>query len=411
MLTGNRVVITGLGVLAPNGIGKDEYWRTLLAGESGIGPITLFDASDIPMTIAGEVKNFRLKDFLGTKARPHRMGRHTQFAIAACMMALEDADLNLSSLPPLSIVFGVSTSAMDVITKNHRALLRRGPAKISAHTVSACQPHAVAMTLSEYIGGCISASTVSSACRAGLDAISTAVEMIRCGEADMVVTGGTDAPIDRLTISSFCTAGLVSFLGDVDPQKVSRPFDLNRCGGIVAEGACCIILESLESALSRGATPYLEITGHGTMDDPFGTEHVSGIKESMRLALANAGKLSDEIDYICAHGPSDILLDRVETDMIKEIFGSAAYNVPVSSIKGATGNPLSAAGALQIATCAFAMRDDLVPPIANYENPDPNCDLNYVYGVAKSLHLKTALVNGHGMGGGNTSLVLERVIV
>ena len=409
MLTGNRVVITGMGILAPNGIGIDEFWRTLVAGESGIGLITLFDASDIPVNIAGEIKNFHLRDFIGRKARPHRMGRHTQLAIASCDLALRDAGFSMGNLPPLSIVIGVSTSAIDVIIKSHKVLMHGGGRRLSAHGVSACQPHAVATSISEYIGGCVSATTISSACRAGLDAVSSAAEMIRSGAADVVITGGTDSPIDPLTISALCSAGLIPCLQNVDPQKVSRPFDLNRSGGIVAEGSCCIIVESLENAIARGATPYMEITGYGTMDDPFGLEHVSGIKDSMRLALSNAGKLSDEIDYICAHGPSDPLLDKIETDMIKEVFGSSAYRIPVSSIKGAIGNPLSAAGALQIATCALAMRDNLIPPTANYETPDPCCDLNYINGDAKSLRINTALVNGHGMGGGNTSIVVERV--
>lgn len=410
MLTGNRVVITGIGVLAPNGIGIDKFWRTLLAGESGIGPITLFDASDIPVKIAGEVKNFHLKDFLGSKARPHRMGRHTQLALAACDMALKNADLQVGNLPQISIVFGISTSAIDIITKGQDTLTKKGAIKVSAYTVSACQPHAVASAISQHIGGSLHTSTVSSACCAGLGAIVSATELIRNGMADIVITGGADSPVDPLTISSMWTAGLIPTLDNCDPKKVSRPFDLNRCGGIAAEGGCCIILESLDNAIARGVTPYLEITGYGVKDDPFGSEHVSGIKDSMRLALANAGKLPENIDYICAHGPSDSLLDKMETDMIKKVFLEKAYNIPVSSIKGAIGNPLSAAGALQVATCALAMRDNLIPPIANYETPDPVCDLDYVNGNAKSLHIKTALINGHGMGGANISLVVERVL-
>ncbi len=410
MLTGKRVVITGIGVLAPNGNNKDEFWRTLLAGKSGIGPITLFDTSDLPIKVAGEVKDFNLRDFLGSGVRPRRMARHTQFALATCDMAFKDARLDIgANLPELAITFGVSTGAIDVITRGQRALTERGAAKISAYTVSACQPHAVATAISEYIGGSKVSTTVSSACCAGLSAIASASDLIRRGTFDIVVTGGTDSPIDPLTISSMWTAGLVPETNDIAPEKISRPFDLHRCGGMAAEGACCIILESMESAIARGVTPYMEITGYGLMDDDHTAGHVSGLQHSMRLALMNSGNMPENIDYICAHGPSDIYLDKIETEMIKKVFGNNAYKIPVSSIKGAIGNPLSAAGALQVATCALAIQNNVLPPIANYEYPDPDCDLNFIYGSEMFINTQTALINGHGLGGANVSLVVERI--
>lgn len=409
MLTGHRVVITGMGVLAPNGVGLDEFWRTLLAGESGIRKIAGFNATSHAVKVAGEVQRFDLRDYVESATKPRRMGRHTQLGLAASALGLKDAGLDPTAHPPLSVIFGVSTGAIDIIAAGKGALTRHGPSRVSPYSAGACQPHAISKAISDYVGGAEKAWTVSSACRAGLDAITAASRMVQSGEADMVITGGADSPTDSLTVASLHASGLVPSTNGDDPRTLSRPFDLHRKGGIIAEGGGCLIVERLESALARGARVYAEITGSGTADDPPGGKHAAGLERSMQLALADAGKVPRTIGYICAHGPSDTELDKVETGMIKRVFGDAAFRIPVSSIKGTTGNPLSAAGPLQVIACALAMRDDMLPPTANYTHPDPECDLDYIGEGARPVRIDSALINGHGMGGGNTTIVLERV--
>jgi 3-oxoacyl-[acyl-carrier-protein] synthase II len=399
-----------MGVLAPNGIGLDPFWRTLLRGESGIGPITLFDASAFKSRIAGEVKNFEPLDYIDQKYKPRRMARHTQLAFAAMKMALADANFD-SARPsidhPIPVMLGVSTTAMEILEGGFEDLNRRGPGGVSAG-VCDCQPQAVTQVLALALGISARATTISSACPSGLDAIAAAAAMIRKGEADIAIAGGTDAPITPLSMASFTTAGLSSTRNG-DPEHASRPFDRGRDSGVISEGAGVLVIEELESALARGATPYLEITGYGIQGDDFTSEEVFGMAQTMRAALESAGKLPEEIDYICAYGPGHPSLDIVETDMIKRVFGRAAYSTPISSIKGVTGNPLSAAGPMQVIACGLALRHNLIPPTANLETPDPRCDLDYVPGPARKRTINTALINVRGLGGGNSSLVVQRV--
>jgi 3-oxoacyl-[acyl-carrier-protein] synthase II len=413
MFSGNRVVVTGMGVLAPNGISLSGYWETLLACESGIGPITLFDASNSPLKIAGEVKGFRLADYVqGVKAG--RMARHTQLALAAVSMALDDAGLDKDALheeAPLPVVFGVTGSAIEVIERGKDAMAERGPEKISPHIVSSSQPHAISCELSEMLGVKTRALTVACACPAGLDAVAAAASQIRSGKADLAVAGGTDAAINPLGVAMISASGLVPDCDGRDPRTVSRPFDLGRLGGIMAEGCGALVLERLENALARGRQPYLEIKGYASNTDAAGAESGSGLYDSMHMALANAGRRPGDVDYICAHGPSDPVIDRVETAMIRQVMGAHAYSCPVSSIKGVTGNPLTAAGPHQLVTCALAIRDRCVPPTANWEQRDPACDLDYVPRLPRKVTVDCAMVNVHGLGGGNSSMIVERPVL
>jgi 3-oxoacyl-[acyl-carrier-protein] synthase II len=407
-----RVVISGIGIVAPNGIGLDAFWRSLLAGESGIDRITGFDASQFPISIAGEVKNFNLADFFENGMRPHRLARHTQLALAATKLALEDAGLTREMLlrhAPLPVVMGVSNGAVDMIERGKASLIHRGPSRVSPHTVGGCQPHAIAVALVELLGVGASMMTVSSACAAGLDAVAQAYEMIRSGRTDMVITGGADSATNELTVASFHAAGMVPSLNGEDPRKVSRPFDRCRKGGIMAEGAGIVILERLDNVLARGGHPWLEIHGYGTSVDAGNDEPAAGLEVSMRRAMTNAMLPAGEIDYICAHGPSDPVIDRVETDVIRKVMGRRAYQIPVTSIKGSTGNPLSAAGPHELATCALIVRDGVVPPTTNYEYADPECDLDYVAEGPRRMDVGTALLNLHGLGGGNSSMIVSRV--
>src|SRR5881392_2208486 len=305
MIKRNRVVVIGMGVLAPNGIGLEPFWESLLAGRSGIGPITLFDASDFKSRIAGEVKDFDPFDYIEPDLKPKRMARHTQFAYAAAMMALRDGGLRFRDLPsngPVPVVIGVSTSALDVIERVFHEVNGHGPTRVGPTSLGASKPQAAANVIADRIGACAHASTISSACPSGLDAIAIAAAMIRSGESDIAVAGGCDAPITPLAMASFIASGLSSERNS-EPETASRPFDLSRDSGVVSEGAGIVILENLERAEARGRTPYLEINGYGTQRDLDENKPASGLEFSMGLALANAGYAPAEIDYISAYGP------------------------------------------------------------------------------------------------------------
>jgi 3-oxoacyl-[acyl-carrier-protein] synthase II len=406
----NRVVVTGMGILAPNGIGLEAFWDSLVAGRSGVGPITHFDASAFKSRIAGEVKDFEPLDYIDPKYKPKRMARHTQFAFAAMKMALADAEFEPSKHPvdhPIPVMLGVSTTAMDILETCWGDLYRRGPRGVTAGVVD-CQPQAATQMLTMALGISARATTIASACPSGLDAIASAAALIRQGEADIAVAGGTDATITPLSMASFASAGLSSTRNS-DPERASRPFDLLRDSGIISEGAGMLILENYETAIGRGVVPYLEITGYGTQGDNYASDELFGLGQTMRTALESAGKTPDDIDYICAYGPGHPALDIVETDMIKRVFGPRAYGVPISSIKGCTGNALSAAGPHQLITCGLCFKHNIIPPTANYEVSDPRCDLDYVPGRFRNRRINTALINVRGLGGGNSTLVVERV--
>ena len=406
----NRVVVTGMGILAPNGIGLDAFWDSLVAGRSGIGHITRFDASAFKSRIAGEVKGFEPLDYIDVKFKPKRMARHTQFAFAAMKMALEDAGFDPSRQPidhPIPVMLGVSTTAMDLVEDQEENLARRGPRGVTGAVVDG-QPQAATQMLTMALGISARATTIASACPSGLDAIASAAAIIRQGEADVAIAGGSDATITPLSMATFTAAGLSSTRNS-DPERASRPFDLLRDSGIISEGAGMLLLENYETAIARGASPYLEITGYGTQGDDYASDELFGLGQTMRAALTSAGKTTGDIDYICAYGPGHPALDIVETDMVKRVFGRRAYSIPMSSIKGVTGNALSAAGPHQLITCALCFKHNIIPPTANYEVSDPRCDLDYVPGRFRNRRINTALINVRGLGGGNSSLVVERV--
>jgi 3-oxoacyl-[acyl-carrier-protein] synthase II len=407
----NRVVITGIGVVAPNGIGLEAFWESLLAGRSGIGPITLFDASAFKSRIAGEIKNFEPLDYIEEELKPKRMARHTQFAYAATVMALEDSGLSLANLDmpsPTPVIIGVSMNAMDVIERAFEAVREHGPNRVATTTSAASIPQAPATVIADRIGKCAHAATVSSACPSGLDALADAAAMIQSGEAEIAIAGGTDAPITPLVMSSFIASGLSSCRNE-EPEKASRPFDLQRDSGVISEGACVFIVENLERAQARGAPIYLEISGYGRQRDLDSERPGSGLEDSMKIALANASCALNDIDYISAYGPSHPLLDVAEVDVIKRVFGARSYLIPVSSIKAVTGNPLAAGGPFQVASCALAIRDQLIPPTANYEIPDPKCDLDFVPNRARRGRVHNVLINVRGMGGSASTMLVNRV--
>jgi len=409
-----RIVITGVGVLAPNGIGRSCFWKNTLQGVSGINRITQFDVTDFPVTMAGEVKGFDPRDYFerGGAVKPRSMARHTLLALAATQLALEDAGLAVSDLhkePLLSLQIGMSTAAIDIMERGKEALDRRGPGRINPNFLTACYPQGVSNAVADVFRLSCSRGTISSACPSGMEAVARGAELIRSGRSPLVLAGGTDAPITPLTLASLYTAGLAKDC-PFPPEKASRPFDARRACGLISEGACMLVLESYAHALDRGAECLGEILGHGEVaDDPEG-EVENALPRAMHRAVAQAGLVPEEIEYINAHAPSHPVLDRVETRRIKEVFGDRALHLPVSSIKGAIGNPFAAAGPMQIAATVLAMREGCLPPTANYEVPDPDCDLFVIPNDPLSLRVSKALVNMHGVGGGNSAMVLGRVL-
>jgi 3-oxoacyl-[acyl-carrier-protein] synthase II len=411
MIKRNRVVITGMGIVAPNGIGLAAFWDSLLNCRSGIGPITLFDASNFKSRIAGEVKNFNPSDYIEPELKPGRMARHTQFAYAAAMMALEDAGLSLPNLRVRSltpVIIGVSTSALDVIEKVFHQVTERDPSKVSPFSLGASKPQAAANAIADRIGTCANAATVSSACPSGLDAVAIAAKMISEGEAEIAIAGGADSPITPLAMASFTASGLSSFRNG-EPEKASRPFDADRDSGVISEGAAVLVLENLERAEARGIQRYLEICGYGAQRDSDPESPASGLEFSMQLALCNGGRAVEDVDYISAYGPGHPILDSVEVDIIKRVFGCRAYSIPVTSIKGVTGNALAAGGPFQIISCALSVRNGVIPPTANLDTPDPSCDLDFVPQRGRKMDIDTALVNVRGLGGSASTMVLSKM--
>ena len=407
----NRAVVTGMGILAPNGTGLKQFWRSLSLGESGVGPITLFDSTGFRNRIAGEVKHFDPLHYMPADWKPQRMARHTQLAFAATQMALKNADFNPTERKPgavLPVYIGVSTSALDVIEKGFHELGQRGPRRVNSGVVSNCQPQAAAHLIARKLGVETQATTISSACPSGIDAIAMAVARIQSGEAEVAIAGGADAPITPLTMASFASAGLSSCAND-HPHRASRPYDQESDSGVISEGSAVVVVESLEHAMARGARVYLEITGYSAQMDHDANDPFVGLENAMRLAMANASRQPHEVDYICSYGPGHPSLDAAEVKMIRRVFGPLAERVPVSSIKGVTGNPLSAAGPFQLVACALAFQHQLIPPTANHESPLPGCDLDFVPGKARKALLECALINVRGLGGGNSSMVVERL--
>jgi 3-oxoacyl-[acyl-carrier-protein] synthase II len=407
----NRVVVTGIGVVAPNGIGIEAFWDSILSGRSGIGPITSFDTSGFESRIAGEVKDFEPANYIEPELKPKRMARHTQLAYAATMLALKDAalDINELELPsPTPVIIGVSMNSMDVLERALQAVRDRGPSHAPATTCTASLPQGAANVIADRLGASANAITLSTACPSGLDAVADAAAMIRGGEAEVAIAGGTDAPVTPLAMACFTSSGLSSRRNG-EPEKASRPFDLERDSGVISEGACVFVLENMQRAEARGVRSYLEISGYGKQRDVDPNQPASGLEHSMKLALANAQRTSQEVDYISAYGPGHPMLDNAEVEMIKQVFGDRAYSVPVSSIKGVTGNALAAGGPFQLAACALAMRDQVLAPTSNYEISDPQCDLDFVPNRPRKSKLDCILINVRGLGGSASTMVVDRL--
>lgn len=407
----HKAVISGLGPVAACGTGLQPYWDAVVGATSGIGPITLFDATGFGTNAAGEVKNFDILHHFHPVTPVKRLSRQTQLALAAAKLALEDA--GLFPLPPelhghIPVNLGISTSSYSMIEIAVGQLMERGPSRVPPHISSASQPQQTASVMAEEFGLGAHAQTFSSACPAGMDALWAAADMIRSGRIDIALAGGADAPICALGMACLMQSGLVS-RKDLEPHKSSRPFHRDNDTGIIAEGAGMVVVENLASARARGARPYLEMVGYASCIDPHLQDLGSGLAITMQRALDEAGLLPTDIDYICAHGSGHPGLDRAEDRYIKKVFGAHAYRIPVSSIKGVIGNPLAAAAPLQVIAAACTMRDQIVPPTANLDDPDPECDLDHVPSQSRRFRTRTILINAHGLGGGNSTMIVRDV--
>jgi len=409
-----RVVITGIGVVSPIGIGKEEYWEALINGKPGISKITLFDASQFPTQIAGEVKNFQPEKFMDLKDIK-KCGRFTHFAVAAAKLAVKDwgGDIVDEFTPENSgIYMGTATGGMDIFEREHFSLQAKGVKSMSPFGSVGYFPNSPAVEISAQLKCKTAIFTLSTGCNGGIDAIGMAFRDIQRGKKKIALVGGTDASITPLTVGSLCAAGVMSTNNEF-PEKASRPFDLKRDGGILSEGAAVFILEDLEYALSKGRRIYGEILGYGSnskadsLYEP--DEEGIGFVIAMEEALNDAEVSPEEIDYICAHAPSDPLIDVSEVRAIKKVLKERAYAIPVSSIKSMIGNPLASAGPLQLAATLMALNKSIIPPTINYEFPDPECDLDVVPNKARKNEVNVVLINVHAFGGGTSSMVVKKL--
>lgn len=406
-----RVVVTGMGAVTPLGMSIPDYWASLLAGKSGIRPMTLVDPTDYPCKVSGEVPDFDPGQYVNPK-EARRMARFTQLAVAAAALAIEDADLNLSKEDSerMGVVMGNGNGGFPTTEDGARVLIERGGMKMSPFFIPMILPNMAAANVSRIYGIKGYTSTVITACAAGNQGIGEGTEAIRRGAADVVLAGGCEAGICELGLGGFNVIKALS-RREGDPTKASRPFDADRDGFVPAEGAGILMLESLEHATDRGANILAEIVGYAVSSDAFHAvqpdEDGSGAARAMKWAIENAGLGVDDIDYINAHGTSTPMNDMVETLAIKKAFGEQAYNVPISSTKSMTGHALGGAGAIEAVACIQSIRSNQIHPTINYETPDPQCDLDYVPNVARSLEVNKVLSNSFGFGGQNACIVFS----
>ncbi|MFO7684192.1 MAG: beta-ketoacyl-ACP synthase II [Chloroflexota bacterium] len=408
----SRVVITGVGVVSPIGATADENWESLMNGRSGIGPITQFDSSHLPVHIAGEVKNFDPGQYMNFK-EARRVSRGSQLIIAATVMALQDAGLEypLANGERAATVIGTGAGGLEVADRELNILRTQGFNRVSPFAMVGFLPNMPAYHVSLLAGAQGPINTVVAACASGTQAIGEALDYIRHGRADIVITGGVEGLVHESAITGFARMRALSMRND-EPEKASRPFDKDRDGTIMSEGSGILVLERLDHALARGAHIYAEILGHASSSDAF---HISqpdpeagGMYRAMKWALADAQVSTDQIDYINAHGTSTPLNDSTETFAIKRLFGEHAYEIPVSSTKSVTGHAMGATGAIEAIYCVYALQKGVIPPTWNYETPDPECDLDYVPNAPRPANLEYVISNSFGMGGQNACLVFKR---
>jgi 3-oxoacyl-[acyl-carrier-protein] synthase II len=409
---GGRVAITGLGAITPLGLDVPSTWEALLAGRSGIGPITRFDASGFRARIAAEVKGFDPEAVLGRK-EARRTDRFVQMAIAAADEAVRDAGLVIDdrNRTEVGVIVGSGIGGISTLVDQIQVMQTRGPDRVSPFLVPMFIVDLSAGEIAIRFGAQGVNYSIVSACSTSAHCIGEAAEVIRRGDAVAMIAGGSEAGIVPIGVAGFAAMRALSERND-EPERASRPFDAERDGFVMGEGAGIMVLEDLDYARARGARIYAELLGYGATDDAYHitapSEGGEGAARAMRMALRKARLAPHEIDYINAHGTSTPLNDKLETQALKAVFGPAAYDIPVSSTKSMTGHLLGAAGAVEAIICVLAVRDGRIPPTINYEHPDPDCDLDYVPNVARERRVDVALTNSLGFGGHNTTLIVGR---
>lgn len=406
-----RIVITGIGLVTPYGVGKEVFWKGLISGKNAIDYLSTVDTTDLPVKIGGEVKDFDPEALLGKK-EARRMDRFTQFAVVAGIEAIKDAKLELDKIDKerVGVIIGSGIGGIHILEQQHSLLLEKGPDRISPFFIPMLISNMASAYLSIMFGLMGISFSVNTACATGATAIGEAVKAIQSGECDIVITGGTDSAITPLSIAGFANMKALSTRNE--PEKASRPFDAERDGFVMAEGAGILVVEDLDSAISRGASIYAEIAGVGSTSDAY---HLTAPEpegrlqaRAMELALIYGGIEKEEVDYINAHGTSTPLNDAVETKAIKTLFRDLAYKIPISSNKSMIGHTLGAAGSIELIATALTIKEGIVPPTINYEHPDPECDLDYVPNIKREREVKVALSNSFGFGGHNVSIALKK---
>ncbi len=407
-----RVVITGLGIVSPLGTGVDKSWSGVTEGRSGIGKITRFDATDFPVTIAGEVSDFDPLKYMERK-EIKKMDLFIQYALAAGLDAVKDSGIEITeeNAERVGVYIGAGIGGLPAIEHWHNVLNEKGPGRITPFFIPMVIINLASGQVSIYTGAKGPNSCAVTACATGTHSIGDAFRLVRGGDADAMIAGGTESVITPLCVAGFNAMKALSRNND-NPEQASRPFDLNREGFIVGEGAGVVMIEELESARARGADIYAEIVGYGANSDAFHmttpSEGGVGAAKCMELALKDAGMNPDEVDYINAHGTSTYYNDLYETMAIKKVFGDHASKLHISSTKSMTGHLLGGAGGIEAVFTAMAIKDGIAPPTINYDTPDPQCDLDYVPNAGRNVEIRAAVSNSFGFGGTNAALVFKR---
>lgn len=411
MMEKRRVVVTGIGAVTPLGNDAETTWNNIIEGVSGIGPVTRLNADDFPAKVAAEVKEFNVENFIDRKDA-RKMDRFTHYAVAASLMAVKDSGLEITdeNAPRVGVWIGSGIGGMETFEQQHETFMNRGYRRVSPFFVPMMIPDMATGQVSITLGARGFNSCTVTACATGTNSIGDAFKVIQRGDADVMVTGGAEAPITKMSFAGFCANTALST--NQDPQKASRPFDKNRDGFVMGEGAGIVVLEDLEHALARGAKIYAEIVGYGATGDAY---HITapapegeGGARAMKMALDDAGLAPEEVGYINAHGTSTEYNDKYETMAIKSVFGEHAYKLTVSSTKSMTGHLLGAAGGIEAIFTVLALNEGILPPTINLETPDPDCDLDYVPNAARKQQVNAAISNSLGFGGHNATIAFRK---
>ncbi len=407
-----RVVVTGLGCITPVGHGKEEFWKAITEGRSGIGEITKFDATDYPTRIAAEIKNFKAEEYM-EKKDAKKMDLFVQYAVAGAKLAMEDSKIDTEKIDyeDFGVVLGSGIGGIGTFEEQHRKMLEKGPGRISPFFIPMMIVNMASGQVSMSLGAKGPNTTVVTACASATNAIGDAYKIIQRGDATLMITGGTEASITPVSIGGFCAMKAMSRSNE-EPEKASRPFDKKRDGFVMGEGSGILLLEELDHALARGAEIYGEVVGYGMSADAY---HITapapegeGGKRAMLKALSDGNTPPEAIDYINAHGTSTPYNDQFETMAIKSVFKDHANKVAISSTKSMTGHLLGAAGGIEAIASVLAIKHGIVPPTINYENPDEECDLNYTPNKAQKRTVNYALSNSLGFGGHNATIVFKK---